>query len=237
MLTVGEATTTVVSDDTQGSYDQSSGSHEQKQEVATSSDNIPVISIGASDGNSPKPHPIPAGCNNGSGCNNDAGQGSPPAKLMKSEPVTVVSEWHCCAICLEELLDTDLKGHSACGASICDTCLQVCVCLSVCLSVWPLLLHVCLSVCLSVSFIPPCLSVCMYILYYPMSVCPSVCLSVLYYWLLACYSNYITLFMQASRAHYGDKQTQCPVSLYNVLVVIGNHYVGLLLSTDLLCSR
>ena len=175
MLTVGEATTTVVSDDTQGSYDQSSGSHEQKQEVATSSDNIPVISIGASDGNSPKPHPIPAGCNNGSGCNNDAGQGSPPAKLMKSEPVTVVSEWHCCAICLEELLDTDLKGHSACGASICDTCLQVCVCLSVCLYGLYCSMSVCLSVCLLYSPMFVCLYVCPLLPHVCLSVCLSVC--------------------------------------------------------------
>ena len=140
MLTVGEATSTDASDDTQGSHDQSSGSHEQ-QEVATCSDSIPVISIGVGDDNSPMPHPLPAGCSNGSGCNNDSGQGSPPAKLMKSEPVTVVSEWHCCAICLEELLDTELKGHSACGASICDTCLQVRVRPSVCMS---FIAHVCL---------------------------------------------------------------------------------------------
>ena len=72
-----------------------------------------------------------AACDEGSGCSSsDGGQGSPPAKLMKSEPVAVVTEWHCCAICLEELLDTELKGHAKCGASICDTCLQVC---SVCL--------------------------------------------------------------------------------------------------------
>ena len=134
MLTVSE--TTVSHDLPAGSHDQSidqlSGSHNQpgesheQQEVsmATHGESTSVTSVDTD--NNSQPHPLAAGCSNGSGCSNDAGQGSPPAKLMKSEPITIVSEWHCCAICLEELLDTELKGHSKCGASICDTCLQVC---------------------------------------------------------------------------------------------------------------
>ena len=143
MLTVGE--TTMANDNIQGSHDQPSGSHDQpsgshdqhsgshEQQEATHGESTSVTV----DSDNSQPHPLAAGCSNGNGCNNDAGQGSPPAKLMKSEPITVVSEWHSCAICLEELLDTELKGHSKCGASICDTCLQVCLhvylCVSVCL--------------------------------------------------------------------------------------------------------
>ena len=144
MLTVGE--TNISHDQPSGSHDQSSGSHDQpsgshdqssgshdQQEVsiATHSESTPVISV--DHGNNSQPYPLAAGCSNGSGCSNDAEQGSPPAKLMKSEPITVVSEWHCCAICLEELLDTELKGHSKCGASICDTCLQVCLSVYLCM--------------------------------------------------------------------------------------------------------
>ena len=173
MLTVGEAMTTVASDDIQGSHDHSSGSREH--EVATCSDNIPVISLGAGDVNNTKLHPLPTECNNGNGCNSDSGQGSPPAKLMKSEPVTVVSEWHCCAICLEELLDTELKGHSACGASICETCLQVCVCPSVCMS--------CNATCLSISV---CVFVCL-------SVCVCLCLTIHLAFTIDCCNNRITL--------------------------------------------
>lgn len=133
MVTVSE--TTVSHDQPAGSHEQSidqpSGSHEQQEvSMATHGESTLMTSVDAVDhDNDSQPHPLAAGCSNGSGCSNDAGQGSPPAKLMKSEPITVVSEWHCCGICLEELLDTELKGHK-CGASICDSCLQVCICVA-----------------------------------------------------------------------------------------------------------
>jgi len=113
------------------SHDHQSGTHDIQHDPQQAG-YIPLMSGDAD--NITEPHPQSAAvCDEGSGCSSsDGGQGSPPAKLMKSEPVAVVTEWHCCAICLEELLDTELKGHSKCGASICDTCLQVC---SVCLYV------------------------------------------------------------------------------------------------------
>ena len=36
----------------------------------------------------------------------------------------VVMEWRSCCICLEEMLDSDLLTHSACGAVLCSSCLQ-----------------------------------------------------------------------------------------------------------------
>ena len=37
--------------------------------------------------------------------------------------VSVVMEWHSCAICLEEMVDTDLLTHKECGAVLCAVCL------------------------------------------------------------------------------------------------------------------
>ena len=107
------------------SHDPQSGSHDVQQDPQKAGYN-PLTSGDTDDVTEPHPQ-VAATCDEGSGCgSSDGGQGSPPAKLMKSEPVAVVTEWHCCAICLEELLDTELKGHSKCGSSICDTCLKVC---------------------------------------------------------------------------------------------------------------
>ena len=39
-------------------------------------------------------------------------------------PRAVVMEWHSCAICLEEMVDTELVTHSSCGAILCPSCLQ-----------------------------------------------------------------------------------------------------------------
>ena len=36
----------------------------------------------------------------------------------------VVMEWRSCCICLEEMLDSDLLTHPACGAVLCSSCLQ-----------------------------------------------------------------------------------------------------------------
>lgn len=37
---------------------------------------------------------------------------------------TVVSKWHSCAICLEEMMDTELLTHLKCGTLICHSCLE-----------------------------------------------------------------------------------------------------------------
>ena len=181
-----------------GSHDQSSGSHEQQEvSIATHSESTPVISV--DHGNNSQPYPLAAGCSNESGCSNDTEQGSPPAKLMKSEPITVVSEWHCCAICLEELLDTELKGHSKCGASICDTCLQVC--LSVYLCMRSVSTYASVYVCLSSTHPCVCIS----------SICLSVYVCICVSFVCTCPVTMVSS-TQASRAHYSDKPMQCPVS-------------------------
>ena len=36
----------------------------------------------------------------------------------------VVMEWHSCAICLEEMVDSELVTHGTCGAILCPSCLQ-----------------------------------------------------------------------------------------------------------------
>ena len=36
----------------------------------------------------------------------------------------VVVEWHSCAICLEEMVDSELVTHASCGAVLCPSCLQ-----------------------------------------------------------------------------------------------------------------
>ena len=36
----------------------------------------------------------------------------------------VVMEWHSCAICLEEMVDSELLTHTPCGALLCATCLE-----------------------------------------------------------------------------------------------------------------
>ena len=132
MVTVGEAAMV------QGSHDQSSGSHDR----LSSFDGCPSWSLstgGLSEGASMMGGvDLDIGCSTSwclSSDDNDVEQGSPPAKLMKSEPISVVAEWHRCSICFEELLDTELKGHPECEATICSTCLQVCVCVCVCLCV------------------------------------------------------------------------------------------------------
>lgn len=36
----------------------------------------------------------------------------------------VIMEWHSCAICLEEMVDSELLTHTPCGALLCATCLE-----------------------------------------------------------------------------------------------------------------
>lgn len=36
----------------------------------------------------------------------------------------IVMEWRSCCICLEEMLDSDLLTHPACGAVLCSSCLE-----------------------------------------------------------------------------------------------------------------
>ena len=128
-----------------GSHDSQSGANDGSHDVQHDPQQAGYIPLTSGDTDDiTEPYPQSATVwDDGSGCSSDGGQGSPPAKLMKSEPVAVVTEWHCCAICLEELLDTELKGHSKCGASICDTCLQVCTSVHVCVCVC----GVCVCVC------------------------------------------------------------------------------------------
>jgi ubiquitin C-terminal hydrolase len=50
-------------------------------------------------------------------------------QTYKKEDVPVISkavvmEWHSCAICLEEMIDSDLVTHATCGAVLCPSCLQ-----------------------------------------------------------------------------------------------------------------
>ena len=145
MVTVGEAAmvqgshdqSSVSHDQSSGSHDQSSGSHDQ----FSSSDGCQGWALstrGHSEGTSMMGSVEYVGGYSTSWClssdDYDVEQGSPPAKLMKSEPISVVAEWHRCSICFEELLDTELKGcaHPGCEAAMCDTCLQVCVSVCAC---------------------------------------------------------------------------------------------------------
>ena len=58
--------------------------------------------------------------------------GSSPLEVGGANPVgvpvgganAVVMEWRSCCICLEEMLDSDLLTHPACGAVVCSSCLQ-----------------------------------------------------------------------------------------------------------------
>ena len=54
--------------------------------------------------------------------------GNPAAATEKGDaPVltkAVVVEWHSCAICLEEMVDSELVTHATCGAVLCSPCLQ-----------------------------------------------------------------------------------------------------------------
>ena len=50
-------------------------------------------------------------------------------QTYKKEDVPVISkavvmEWHSCAICLEEMIDSDMVTHATCGAVLCPSCLQ-----------------------------------------------------------------------------------------------------------------
>ena len=50
-----------------------------------------------------------------------------PAPRKGDAPVinkAVVVEWHSCAICLEEMVDSELVTHASCGAILCPSCLQ-----------------------------------------------------------------------------------------------------------------
>ena len=44
--------------------------------------------------------------------------------VSQASAAAVVVEWHSCAICLEEMVDSDLVTHASCGAVLCPTCLQ-----------------------------------------------------------------------------------------------------------------
>ena len=37
----------------------------------------------------------------------------------------VTDSWKSCAICLEEMADSDLMVHTACGGTLCQSCLEV----------------------------------------------------------------------------------------------------------------
>ena len=49
------------------------------------------------------------------------------ATVTSSEAVEASSDWKSCAICLEELPETDLLVHTTCGGTFCSTCLEVSV--------------------------------------------------------------------------------------------------------------
>ena len=38
---------------------------------------------------------------------------------------TAADQWKTCAICLEEMIDSDLMAHASCGGTLCHTCLEV----------------------------------------------------------------------------------------------------------------
>ena len=61
--------------------------------------------------NEPPPHPMSDGALPGKG-------GAPVINRA------VVVEWHSCAICLEEMVDSELMTHGTCGAVLCPSCLQ-----------------------------------------------------------------------------------------------------------------
>ena len=62
---------------------------------------------------------------------NSPAVGDPPIDPVISQPNepprAVVMEWHSCAICLEEMVDSELVTHAACGAVLCPSCLQASV--------------------------------------------------------------------------------------------------------------
>ena len=37
----------------------------------------------------------------------------------------ITDSWKSCAICLEEMADSDLMVHTACGGTLCQSCLEV----------------------------------------------------------------------------------------------------------------
>lgn len=39
----------------------------------------------------------------------------------------LTDQWQSCAICLEEMADNDLLAHAACGGTLCQSCLEVCI--------------------------------------------------------------------------------------------------------------
>lgn len=49
---------------------------------------------------------------------------NPATSHQPLTPRAVVMEWHSCAICLEEMVDTELVTHGSCGAILCSSCLQ-----------------------------------------------------------------------------------------------------------------
>lgn len=51
------------------------------------------------------------------------------ATVSSSDTVEVGSGWKSCAICLEELPETELMVHTICGGTFCSTCLEVSSCL------------------------------------------------------------------------------------------------------------
>ena len=49
-----------------------------------------------------------------------------PSKEKEDPPVNPASlSYHTCAICLEEIQDTDLMVHPTCGCTLCETCLSL----------------------------------------------------------------------------------------------------------------
>lgn len=49
---------------------------------------------------------------------------NPVISQPSTPPQAVVMEWHSCAICLEEMVDSGLVTHGSCGAVLCPSCLQ-----------------------------------------------------------------------------------------------------------------
>lgn len=45
--------------------------------------------------------------------------------VSSSDTVEASSDWKSCAICLEELPETELMVHTTCGGTFCSTCLEV----------------------------------------------------------------------------------------------------------------
>lgn len=49
-----------------------------------------------------------------------------PSHPVESDmPVVVEHSWKSCAICLEEMADSDLRQHTSCTCLLCQSCIEV----------------------------------------------------------------------------------------------------------------